>query len=138
MARTYIYRLEAYGISDDRQMLLRGFASQYHEWQRKLRDLYSLSSPPFDAPVQGGEQSNPTETKGLKASDLRRNIELIDSCLIEAAYGSKKAAEDLKRNVTLRQGEHSWGNITCGRATMYRYRVRFFVLLHHALEERGV
>ena len=103
---------------------------------QKLRDLYSLSSPPFDAPVQGGLPSDPTQQKAIKAQKLRADLDLIDRCLLEAAYGSKKAFEDLKRNVVYRQGELHWGTISCGRSTMYRYRTRFYVLLDRALNER--
>lgn len=134
--RTYTYKLTAYGISDARQRELRAFCEQYDEKLQKLRDLYSLSSPPFDAPVQGGLPSDPTLQKAAKAQKLRSDVDLIDRCLLEAAYGSQKGADDLKRNVIYRQGEHSWGNVSCGKNTMYRWRTRFFVLLDHALNER--
>ena len=135
--RTYNYRLELYGITDARQRELRAFCEQYFEKLQRLRDLYSLSSPPFDAPVQGGTPSNPTEVKAFKAMKLQRDIDLIDRCLLEAAGGSKVAAEDLKRNVCSRRGERTWGDVSCGRDTMYKNRRKFFVLLDRALDERG-
>ena len=130
------FKLSAYGISRERLLELKWFCAQYEEKLQKLRDLYSLSSPPFDAPVQGGTQSDPTQRKAIDAQALRADIDLIDRCLLEAAFESKKAAEDLKRNIVNRQGELHWGTISLGRSTMYRYRTRFYVLLDKALKER--
>lgn len=135
--REYKLRLDGYGITGDYYNFMLSFCRLYDRRLQQMRDLTSLSSPPFDAPVQGGLPSDPTMIKADKLQKLRADNDLIDRCLLDASYGSEKAADDLRRNVIYRQGDRRIGILSISRATLYRYRTRFFVFLYHALVERG-
>lgn len=141
MPRTYQLNLKGYNISDARQRELKAFCEQYDEKKQKLRDLYSLSSPPFDAPVQGGLPGNPTEQKAIKAQKLQHDIDLIDGCLKKVMENQDDATGEierrLKKNVTRRQGTCSGNGVPCSPATFYRLRIRFFGLLDLALSEQN-
>lgn len=140
MAREYPLHLRCYDISDARQRELKAFCEQYEEKKQDLRDLYFLSSPPIDEPVQGGAPGNPTENKAIKALQDRADIELIDSCLKLAMQNQDDAtgeiAHRLKINVTRRRGQSSGVGIPCSPAHFYRLRTKFFCLLDQALINR--
>lgn len=135
--REYKLHLDGYCITTARYNYLLSFCRLYDERMQRMSDTMSLSSPPFDAPVQGGLPSDPTLIKATKLQKLRADNAIIDACLLEAAYNNERAANDLKRNVIYRYGDKRIGVTSIGLATMYRYRTRFFVLLDRALSERG-
>lgn len=140
MAREYPLHLRCYDISDARQRELKAFCEQYDEKKQKLRDLYFLTSPPIDEPVQGGAPGNPTAKKALDAQLLRADIVLIDQCLCLAMQNQEDAtgeiARRLKINVTRRRGQSSGVGIPCSPAHFYRLRTKFFCLLDQALINR--
>lgn len=135
--RSYQLQMKDDDISPARMRELKAFCEQYEEKKKKLRDLYFLSSPPFDAPTQGGTQSNPTEKRAIKAQALRADVTLIDRCLQEASGGVALIEEQLKRNVVRRQGYNSLGWMPCGRRQFFAIRRSFFWKLNRELSERG-
>lgn len=132
MAKKYVYRLTEYELSKNRVCELMAFCRQYDEKKQKLSDLYLLSSPPFEAPVQGGVNGNPTEKKALKAARLQEDIELIEKCADEAGEHEPNIVKPLMKAVTQGLSYYKVGITYEDKNSFYLRRRRFFWLLDQA------
>ncbi|MBQ8504563.1 MAG: hypothetical protein IJ491_09860 [Clostridia bacterium] len=130
MSRSYKLRLsDKYNISPNRYAELKAFCLQYEEKRAELEQLYSLSSVPPEVAVMGGEPGKPTERKAMRASKLKREIELIDRSLEAVCGADIGIIEVLKKNVTLGYGYDKLGYVPCGINQFYKHRRKFFFLL---------
>ena len=130
MPRDYKLKLkDNYGISNYRYQELRAFCFQHEEKKAELRQLYSLSSISTEISVMGGMRRKPTERKALKAGELKRDIDMVESCLVEACGEDVGVIECLRKNVTYGFGFSRLGYVPCGKNQFFAYRRKFFYLL---------
>ena len=127
-----------YGLHPDRVNELRYFCRQYGRKARAVADSYDLSSPPFDAPVQGGLPSNPTQQKALDNMRDKADVKAIDDCLKEVCEGEENLIIPLKKAVTEGLSYYRVGIVYENKDSFYLRRRRFFYLLDRKLRERGI
>lgn len=135
-SKSYTLRMKQYGLSPARVRELKAFCEQYDEKKQELNDIYSLGSPPFDAPVQGGLPSNVTEQKAIRAQKLRADIAAIDNCLYVACEGQENLLKPMKKAITKNLSYYSVGITYEGRDGFYLRRRKFFYMLDQKLKER--
>ena len=128
--------MKQYGISPARVRELKAFCEQYEEKCGELSSIYSLSSPPFDAPVQGGLPSNVTEQKAIRAMKIQQDINAIETCLFAACDGEDNLINPLRKAVTQNLSYIAVGITYEGRDGFYLRRRKFFYLLDKKLQER--
>ena len=129
--REYDLKLsKEYSISRHRYRELKEFCLQYEEKKSELNQIYTSSSVSPEIAVMGGIPGKPTEQKAMRASQLKGEIELIDSCIEEACEGAVGLTEPLKRNITLGIGFESLGYVPCGVRVFYKCRRKFFFILN--------
>ncbi len=130
MPRDYKLKLkDNYGISKYRYQELRAFCLQHEEKKAELKQLYSLSSISTEISVMGGMPGKPTERKALKADELKRDIDMVEKCLVEACGEDVGLIECLRKSVTYGFGFSRLGYVPCGKNQFFAYRRKFFFLL---------
>ena len=100
MSKYYTIHTQKYGIDEALQKQLQALCRRYDKMKGELQDLYALSSPPFDAPVQGGFPSDTTQHKAVRAMNLRKNINAIDQSIEKSCEGEPGIMPILKNAVT--------------------------------------
>ena len=128
--------MRGYLVDNMRMRELQGFCGQYDKKVAELKSLYSLSSPPFDAPVQGGFPSNTTERKAIRAMKLKADLDVIDECIKAACCGEEGMMDYLKNAVIHNLSYVKLGYVPENKDKFGIRRRRFFYLLDKRLNER--
>ncbi|MBQ6093529.1 MAG: hypothetical protein IJL00_07645, partial [Clostridia bacterium] len=136
LSNYYTIRMRGYLIDNMRMRELQGFCGQYDKKVEELKSIYSLSSPPFEAPVQGGTTSNPTEQKAARALKLKADIDVIDECIKTACHGEEGMVDILKNAVTHNLSYGKLGYVPESVNKFGLRRRRFYYLLDKRLNER--
>ncbi len=118
--------LKKYEISLNRFRELKYFCLQYDDKKRELNNLTFISSPIFDGQPHGHDISDTTAKKALRVAELRKDIELIEQCAIEA---DNTIYQYIITNVTKGLAYEFLG-VPMGKNQFYEKRRKFFWLLN--------
>ncbi len=132
MSRRWDVKLDEHEISKYAFRELRNFCLQYHEKKDKLNALRSLSAAPMTGTPRGGNVSNPTEKKAIRAERLAADCELIEKTLMEVG---PEIYPWLLRSVT--EENATWYNMQppIGVNQFYKMRRRFY---KHLADKKGL
>ena len=137
LAYSYTIRMRKYELPPDVMIMLKGFCMGYNRKKARIQNTYNLSSPPFDAPVQGGLPSDPTMRKAFDILRDKADVQLIDDCLYEVSEGQKNIIIPLKKAVTENKGYRSVGIVYESADKFYLRRRQFYYTLYQKMKERG-
>lgn len=118
-----------YWLSKNRNLELRHFCLQYHEWLAAYSRLDGATRPATDTRVPGGSYSDATESIAEKRLKLRRKMDLVTETADMAggdisAYLFAGVTDGLSYSQLRARYE-----IPCGREMYYeRYRLFFWML----------
>lgn len=119
--------LKKYKISLNRFRELKYFCLQYDDKKRELNSLTFISAQLSDGqPHGGGGVSDVTAKKAIKAAELKKDIELIEKCAVEA---DSTIYRHIMTNVT-KGLAYEYLEVPMGKNQFYEKRRKFFWLLN--------
>lgn len=118
-----------YWISRHRYYELKHFCLQYPEWQRLYADLEFKMEGNIGDGVASSTISDPTAKLGQMRADLKRAMELVERCALEAdPILGKYVLKGVTRGITFVRLQ-TMEEIPCGKDLYYDCYRRFFWLL---------
>ena len=118
--------LKKYEISLNRFRELKYFCLQYDDKKRELNSLMFISSPAYDGQPHGHSISDTTAKKALRVAELKKDVELIEQCAVEA---DSTIYRYIVTNVTKGLAYEFLG-VPMGKNHFYEKRRKFFWLLN--------
>lgn len=118
-----------YWISRHRYYELKHFCLQYPEWRRLYADLEFKMEGNIGDGVASSTISDPTAKLGQMRADLKRAMELVERCALEAdPILGKYVLKGVTRGITFVRLQ-TMEEIPCGKDLYYDCYRRFFWLL---------
>ena len=118
-----------YWISRHRYYELKHFCLQYPEWRRLYADLEFKMEGKIGDRVASSAISDPTAKLGQMRADLKRAMELVERCALEAdPILGKYVLKGVTRGITFVRLQ-MMEEIPCGKDLYYDCYRRFFWLL---------
>lgn len=118
-----------YWISRHRYYELKHFCLQYPEWRRLYADLEFKMEGKIGDGVVSSTISDPTAKLGQMRADLKRAMELVERCALEAdPILGKYVLKGVTRGITFVRLQ-TMEEIPCGKDLYYDCYRRFFWLL---------
>lgn len=133
MMRHYVPDWTDWGISRDRYRELQWFCRQYPQKKAEAASLLTVSGAGLDPMPHGSDPGDPTFRAVARREQLKRDIDMIESCARMVDGGRWYAA--LIQNVCLGKPYAAIDTTilpTSKRPTFFQQRRAFFVLLNEA------
>lgn len=115
-----------YEISLNRFRELKYFCLQHDDKKRELNNLTFISSQVIDGQPRGHSISDTTAKKAFRVAELKKDIELVEQCAIEA---DNTIYQHIITNVTKGLAYEFLG-VPMGKNQFYEKRRKFFWLLN--------